>query len=197
VKQKVTSVCDILSFAYSGVESLRTPPLPRKSYRLQIRRVCCSSLCLDFGRLTSFSGSSRATHPTLLSSCDVVLQAFASQERVRERGSGEEWGDQAHSQAHQGLHTSFGSTQQSTCATILSYTTKDLQYLITSETLNTYITQLISVSNPAPPVFPSAQFAHRSSHATASTWYSHPPPFARTSLNCLAMPWSSFTSLEA
>lgn len=43
VKQKVTSVRDILSFAYSGVESLGALPLPREWYRLQTRRVCCSS----------------------------------------------------------------------------------------------------------------------------------------------------------
>ena len=63
MKQKVTSERDILSFAYSGVESLeapRAPPLPRKSYRLQARRVCCSS-CTS-GRLTISVATDTVAH---------------------------------------------------------------------------------------------------------------------------------------
>jgi hypothetical protein len=43
MKQKVTSERDILSFAYSGVESVEAPLLPRESYRLHTGRVRCSS----------------------------------------------------------------------------------------------------------------------------------------------------------
>lgn len=70
VKEKVTSGCDILSFAYSGVESLEAPPLPRKSYRLQARRVCCSS-CTS-GRLTISVDTENVAH-VQPSTADLVM----------------------------------------------------------------------------------------------------------------------------
>ena len=81
VKQKVTSVCDILSFAYSGVESVEAPPLPRKSYRLQTRRVCCSSWVL--GRLKIFIATDNVAHvrPSI-ASCDVVLPSQEEREKA-------------------------------------------------------------------------------------------------------------------
>lgn len=85
VKEKVTSECDILSFAYSGVESLEAPPLPRKSNRksnrLQARRACCSS-CTS-GRLTISVATANVAHVRPFTADRVVrgmvLQAFLSQ----------------------------------------------------------------------------------------------------------------------
>lgn len=91
VKQKVTSGCDVLSFVYSGVESLGAPPLPRKWYRLQARRVCCSSR--TSGRLTISVATDTVAH-VRPSTADLVvrgmgLQAFLSQ--VKRDGGRERW----------------------------------------------------------------------------------------------------------
>ena len=92
MKQKVTSVCDTLSFAYSGVESLKAPPLPRKSHRLQTRRGCCSSWTC--GRLTILVATDAVAH-VLPYTADrfvrgMVLQAYASQ--VKKEGERESIG---------------------------------------------------------------------------------------------------------
>lgn len=90
VKEKVTSGSDILSFAYSGVESLRTPPLPRKSFRLQTRRVCCSSLWLKSWAPDEFRGYAQGGSRATLhhGSCRAIWCCKPS--RVRKEGKTEE-----------------------------------------------------------------------------------------------------------
>ena len=95
VKEKVTSGSDILSFAYSGVESLEAPPLPRKSNRksnrLQARRACCSS-CTS-GRLTVSVATANVAH-VRPSTADLVVRGMVLQaclSQVKKEGEEKHW----------------------------------------------------------------------------------------------------------